>query len=103
MTITAEAIFQNGQLRLTTPLQIPEGTVVRLTLTPLDQGDDPLDAVIGIGDSGLVIGIGKGFSRTSGDDGHGCAGRRVAGESVRPRRGPGPAATPSRRGHTSSA
>jgi predicted DNA-binding antitoxin AbrB/MazE fold protein len=48
MTITAEAVFQNGQLRLTKPVQLPEGTAVRLTITPLnDEADDPFEAVIG--------------------------------------------------------
>jgi predicted DNA-binding antitoxin AbrB/MazE fold protein len=48
MTMTAEAIYENGILKLKQPLGLVEGTQVRLTVTPV--GEDPLDAVIGIGD-----------------------------------------------------
>lgn len=50
MTITAEAIYENGILKLTRPLGLVEGTQVRLTVTPVGEDFDPLDAVIGIGD-----------------------------------------------------
>jgi hypothetical protein len=56
MTITALAVFQNGQLHLTDPVQLPEGMAVRLTITPLEEPYDPLDAVIGIGESGRTDG-----------------------------------------------
>jgi predicted DNA-binding antitoxin AbrB/MazE fold protein len=52
MTITAKAVYQNGQLQLTKPVQLPDGTAVHVTITPVDEDYDPLDAVIGIGESG---------------------------------------------------
>ncbi|MGD9855391.1 MAG: antitoxin family protein [Planctomycetaceae bacterium] len=52
MTITAEATVENGQLKLKEPVALPQGTAVRVTITPVDEDYDPLDAVIGIGESG---------------------------------------------------
>jgi predicted DNA-binding antitoxin AbrB/MazE fold protein len=48
MTITVEATFENGQLKLSQPVSIAEGTSVRVTITPLDDDLDPLADVIGI-------------------------------------------------------
>ncbi len=49
MTITVEATYENGVLRPKEPLQLSEGTNVRLTISlPGDQAYDPLDEVIGI-------------------------------------------------------
>ena len=50
MTITVDATFENGTLKPTQPVGLAEGTPVRLTITPLDEDYDPLDAVLGIGD-----------------------------------------------------
>jgi len=50
MTITVEATFENGQLTFKGPVPLAEGTPVRVTITPVDDDYDPLDAVIGIGD-----------------------------------------------------
>lgn len=50
MTITVEAVYENGVLRPKQPLALTEGTEVRLTISPLEEDYDPLDAVIGIGD-----------------------------------------------------
>jgi predicted DNA-binding antitoxin AbrB/MazE fold protein len=50
MTITTEATYENGVLKLKQPLSLGEGTEVRLTVTPVGEGHDPLEAVIGIGD-----------------------------------------------------
>lgn len=50
MTLTAEAIYENGQLKFKEPLALVEGTAVHVTITPLDEDYDPLDAVIGIGE-----------------------------------------------------
>jgi predicted DNA-binding antitoxin AbrB/MazE fold protein len=47
MTITLEATVENGQLKLKEPLILAEGTAVRVVVTPVDEGYDPLDAVIG--------------------------------------------------------
>ncbi len=50
MTLTIEAIYENGQLKFKQPITLVEGTPVRVTITPLDEEYDPLDAVIGIGE-----------------------------------------------------
>ncbi len=47
MTITVEATYERGQLRLREPLVLAEGTPVRVTITPIEE-DDPLADVIGI-------------------------------------------------------
>ena len=48
MTLTLEAIYENGQLKFKEPVLLAEGTTVRVTITPVDEEYDPLDAVIGI-------------------------------------------------------
>ena len=48
MAITVEAIYENGVLKPSRPLTLAEGAEVRLTISPLDEDYDPLDAVIGI-------------------------------------------------------
>ncbi len=60
MTITINATIENGLLKPKEPLTFPDGTEVRVAVTPIDDDYDPLDAVIGIGDSG----------RTDGADNH---------------------------------
>lgn len=50
MTLTIEAIYENGHLKFKQPITLAEGTPVRVTITPLDEEYDPLDAVIGIGE-----------------------------------------------------
>lgn len=50
MTLTVEATYENGMLKPKQPLTLPEGTEVRLTITPVDEEYDPLEAVIGICD-----------------------------------------------------
>jgi predicted DNA-binding antitoxin AbrB/MazE fold protein len=52
MTITVDATFENGQLKLKQPVALAEGTAVRVTITPAEESHDPLAGVIGIGDSG---------------------------------------------------
>jgi predicted DNA-binding antitoxin AbrB/MazE fold protein len=56
MTITVEATYENGVLKPKEPLALDEGTAVRLTLSTVDQDNDPLKDVIGIGDSGRTDG-----------------------------------------------
>lgn len=56
MPLTVEAVVQNGQLQFKEPVQLAEGTPVRVVITPLDDDVDPLDAVIGIGSSGRTDG-----------------------------------------------
>jgi predicted DNA-binding antitoxin AbrB/MazE fold protein len=48
MTITVEATFVNGQLKFKEPVVLAEGTPVRVTISPIDEVDDPLAGVIGI-------------------------------------------------------
>ncbi len=57
MTITVDAIYQGGVLKPKEPVVLSEGVEVRLTITPLDEGDDPLKAVIGICDQGPDISL----------------------------------------------
>ena len=50
MTTTVKATYVDGVLKPTKPLALAEGTEVELTMTtPVSDEDDPLDAVIGIG------------------------------------------------------
>lgn len=48
MTITIQATFENGVLKPKEPLTLGEGTEVELTIRPVADEPDPLDAVIGI-------------------------------------------------------
>lgn len=50
MTLTIEAVYKNGVLEPKQPLMLTEGAEVRLTVTPVHEDDDPLGAVIGIGE-----------------------------------------------------
>jgi predicted DNA-binding antitoxin AbrB/MazE fold protein len=52
MTLTIQATYENGVLKLERPLTLTEGTKVHLTVTPVDDQNDPLETVIGIGESG---------------------------------------------------
>lgn len=47
MTLTVEAVYENGQLKFKQPITLAEGTPVRVTITPLREVEDPFDAVIG--------------------------------------------------------
>jgi predicted DNA-binding antitoxin AbrB/MazE fold protein len=49
MSTSIEAVYENGILKLTRPLSLPEGMRVRVTIIPADEFD-PLGAVIGICD-----------------------------------------------------
>jgi predicted DNA-binding antitoxin AbrB/MazE fold protein len=56
MTLTIHATYENGALRPKEPLPLDEGAEVELiVMTPLPE-DDPLDGVIGIGESGRTDG-----------------------------------------------
>ena len=50
MTLTVEATYENGILRPKQPLALAEGADVRLIIHPVDLDDDPLGAVLGIGE-----------------------------------------------------
>ncbi len=50
MTITVDAVYQDGILKPKTPLTLADGTEVRVTVTPATEPYDPLEAVIGIGE-----------------------------------------------------
>ncbi|HEV3257975.1 MAG TPA: antitoxin family protein [Gemmataceae bacterium] len=56
MTRTIKATYENGVLKPKEPLTLDEGTEVQLTIQPIDEDDDPLDGVIGIGESGRTDG-----------------------------------------------
>lgn len=58
MILTFDAIIENGTLKLPQPLDLPEGTPVRLTIARLDESnEDPLADVIGICDIGPDISL----------------------------------------------
>jgi predicted DNA-binding antitoxin AbrB/MazE fold protein len=48
MSVTVEATFENGQLKLKEPVIFAEGTPVRVTITAVDEHHDPLAGLIGI-------------------------------------------------------
>jgi len=50
MSTVVDAVYENGTLKLTQPLSLPEGMRVRVTVAPADRDYDPLEGVIGIGD-----------------------------------------------------
>ena len=52
MTITVHAVYRDGALQLELPLELRDGSSVRLEITPLETAADPLDEVIGICDEG---------------------------------------------------
>ena len=56
MTITVDAVYRNGQLQFKEPVHLAEGTLVRVAITPVDEDYDPLEGVIGIGESGRADG-----------------------------------------------
>lgn len=50
MSIQVDAIYQGGLIRPVHPLQLPEGSVIRLVIESRDIVTDPLAGVVGIGD-----------------------------------------------------
>jgi predicted DNA-binding antitoxin AbrB/MazE fold protein len=54
--MTIQATFQDGAFKPEQPVALPEGTKVELQVNPVDPNFDPLEAVIGIGDSGRTDG-----------------------------------------------
>jgi predicted DNA-binding antitoxin AbrB/MazE fold protein len=54
--MTIQAVFENGAFKPEQPVSLPEGTKVQLQVKPVDPDFDPLEAVIGIGDSGRTDG-----------------------------------------------
>ena len=59
MTLTVEAVYENGQLKFKEPLALADGTAVRVTITPVDEAADPLDRMIGACDTGRTDGAAK--------------------------------------------
>ena len=47
-SITIEAIYQDGSFKLNQPVQLAEGSPVRLVIHLIEDADDPLDEVIGV-------------------------------------------------------
>jgi predicted DNA-binding antitoxin AbrB/MazE fold protein len=56
MAITVDATFENGAFKPVLPVSLPEGTPVHLQVSPVDPEFDPLEAVIGIRESGRTDG-----------------------------------------------
>jgi predicted DNA-binding antitoxin AbrB/MazE fold protein len=56
MTMTVMATYENGLFKPKQPLQLVEGAEVQLTVQPMQDDVDPLEAVIGIGESGRTDG-----------------------------------------------
>ena len=56
MTITVDATFEKGRLNFKEPVVLPEGTAVRVTITPLDRAADPFADMIGVCHSGRTDG-----------------------------------------------
>ena len=56
MTQTVEAVYQDGQLKFKEPVVLAEGTAVRVTITPIDEDEDPLAGLIGICKTGRTDG-----------------------------------------------
>jgi len=48
MSITVEATYEKGTLKLPQTVSFPEGAHLRVTITPMEDDQDPLKAVIGI-------------------------------------------------------
>jgi predicted DNA-binding antitoxin AbrB/MazE fold protein len=46
--ITVEAVYENGVLKPKQALALAEGTEVRVSISTLQEEEDPLDGVIGI-------------------------------------------------------
>ena len=57
MSITIEAIYENGSFKLIQPQQLAEGSPVRLDIDLIDDADDPLDQVIGVVKEGSELGL----------------------------------------------
>jgi predicted DNA-binding antitoxin AbrB/MazE fold protein len=57
MTITVEAVYENGILKPKEHLALVEGATVRLAINPLDDDHDPLDEVIGVCTEGPDISL----------------------------------------------
>jgi len=56
MTITVDATFENGQLKLKEAVDLAEGTTVRVTITPVEASSDPIAPIIGACQSGRTDG-----------------------------------------------
>ncbi|MGE4004018.1 MAG: antitoxin family protein [Planctomycetaceae bacterium] len=56
MTITAEATVENGQLKLKDAIALPQGTAVRVSITPVDEAEDPFADIIGACHTGRTDG-----------------------------------------------
>lgn len=56
MTITVEAVYENGVFKPKQPLHLDEGTEVQIIIKQPEHVENPLEHVIGIGDSGRTDG-----------------------------------------------
>jgi predicted DNA-binding antitoxin AbrB/MazE fold protein len=56
MTLTVKATYKNGVLKPKEPLVLAEGAEVQVTIVSTNGDFDPLESVIGIGESGRTDG-----------------------------------------------
>jgi predicted DNA-binding antitoxin AbrB/MazE fold protein len=56
MSISIEATYKNGVLKPKRRLKLPEGAQVRVTITGMDEVEDPLEKVIGVCKTGRTDG-----------------------------------------------
>jgi predicted DNA-binding antitoxin AbrB/MazE fold protein len=56
MSISIEATYKDGVLKPRKRLKLPEGAEVRVTITAVDEVEDPLEKVIGICNTGRTDG-----------------------------------------------
>jgi predicted DNA-binding antitoxin AbrB/MazE fold protein len=56
MSVTVEATFENGQLKLKEPVVFAEGTPVRVTITPVEEHREALAGLIGACSTGRTDG-----------------------------------------------
>lgn len=63
MTLTVDATWQGGVLTPKQPVELPEGAEVRVSIHVPDESEDPLAAVIGIGDDASISDAAKKHDR----------------------------------------
>ncbi|MGH3450146.1 MAG: antitoxin family protein [Haloechinothrix sp.] len=56
MSLVVDATYEDSVLKPKQPLALAEGAEVRLVISPAGEPDDPLEQVIGIGESGRTDG-----------------------------------------------
>ena len=57
MTLTIDAIYENGVIKPKEPLALVDGAAIRVSVSTVDEIVDPFEAVIGICDDGPDISL----------------------------------------------